>query len=64
MGQKDRIAPGWVEKLAGAHLALCGLQGCSSLQGGSISPMFQKLLLQFILLLRGVKVVHGHELVA
>lgn len=55
---------GWVGKLASAYLALCGLQGGSGLYGGCISPMFQELLLQFVLLLRGVKVVHRHELVA
>lgn len=41
VGQKERTAPGWVGKLAGAHLALCGLQGGSSLHGGGVSPMFQ-----------------------
>lgn len=45
-------------QLISAHLAL------QSLHRGSVPPVFQQLLLQFILLLRGVKVVHGHELVA
>lgn len=47
-----------------AHLALCGLRRGSGLHGGSVPPVLQQLLLQFILFLRGVEVVHGHELVA
>lgn len=41
-----------------AHLALRGLRG------GGVPAMLQQLLLQLILLLRGVEAVHGHELVA
>lgn len=37
----ERAAPGWVGKLVRAYLALCGLQGGSSLNGGGISPMLQ-----------------------
>lgn len=45
-------------RLASAHLAV------RRLRGGGRPPVLQQLLLQFVLLLRGVEAVHRHELVA
>jgi hypothetical protein len=58
------LATGWMGNLVSAHLALRGLQRGSSLHRRRIPPMLQQFLLQFILLLCGVKAVHGHELMA
>lgn len=65
MGQESHEWPaGWVEEPASAHLALHGLPSSGGLHRGSVPPVLQQLLLQFVLLLRGVEVVHRHELVA